>query len=265
MPTAKWATYFAQMSVVVATAGVLNVGLIHGQAPAVPQTDPALVERGRTLYAKDCASCHGNDGRGGSAPDLIRSEVVLHDRGQNKQGANFGPVLSTAPHAFKYDQKQLKDLSQFLTFNVNGILRSGPSNRPSNLLAGNATTGGAFFQKNCASCHSTTGDLAGIGKRFDPAAIQQRFVFPNRIIGGVKKKTQVTVELPGANAVTGALIRIDDFHVTLRLPSGVLQSFTRGPKVKVKVDDPLVGHYELLDRYTDDDIHNMTTYLETLK
>ena len=39
----------------------------------------------------------------------------------------------------------------------------------------------------------------------------------------------------------------------------------RAANVKVEVNDPLAAHHELLDRYTDADIHNIVTYLETLK
>ena len=35
--------------------------------------------------------------------------------------------------------------------------------------------------------------------------------------------------------------------------------------MKVHVIDPLQGHIDLLSKYTDDDMHNMLTYLVTLK
>jgi len=34
---------------------------------------------------------------------------------------------------------------------------------------------------------------------------------------------------------------------------------------KVEIRDPLKAHSELLGKYTDTDIHNMTAYLVTLK
>ena len=249
------------MSVVFGT----STSNLYAQAPSVPKTDPAMVERGKVAYARDCASCHGADARGAGAPDLIRSLAVLHDRGQGLEGANYAEILKKAPHSFDYTQNDLRELSQFLIYSVNGTLRSGPLNHPTNMLAGDAKAGEAFFQKNCVSCHSVSGDMAGIGKRYDPVTLQQRFVFPNRVLGGMKKKTQVTVTPPNSSPVTGTLVRIDDFNVTMRLASGDQKTFARGNGVKIHVDDPLEGHYKLLDRYTNDDIHNMTTFLETLK
>jgi cytochrome c oxidase cbb3-type subunit 3 len=35
--------------------------------------------------------------------------------------------------------------------------------------------------------------------------------------------------------------------------------------VKIEVHDPLAAHAALLDKYTDADMHNIFTYLETLK
>ena len=47
--------------------------------------------------------------------------------------------------------------------------------------------------------------------------------------------------------------------------SGADQSFDRGPGVIVAVRDPLAAHRTLLDRYTDTNMHDLTTYLWTLK
>ena len=38
-----------------------------------------------------------------------------------------------------------------------------------------------------------------------------------------------------------------------------------GSGIKVVLQDPLEGHEQLLKRYTDTDMHNLFTYLETLK
>ena len=51
-------------------------------------------------------------------------------------GKELGPLLTTGPnHNFTYNEKQLADLSQFLTASVNGILRSGYNAQPTNLLS----------------------------------------------------------------------------------------------------------------------------------
>ena len=66
--------------------------------------------------------------------------------------------------------------------------------------------------------------------------------------------------------VSGTLDRVDDFSVSLRDASGDYHSFTReGGSPKVEIHDPLKAHSDLLGKYTDADIHNLTAYLVTLK
>ncbi len=261
--------------------GILSAALALGseKLPAAGQfaglsVDPASASRGTKVYAASCASCHGPDGRGGQAgPDLIRSKVVLHDRVNSLHGVELGTVLRTGPdHHFDFDKSQLSDLSQFLTQNVNKTLRSGYSNEPTHLLTGDTKAGEAYFRGpgGCTQCHSTSGDLAGIAKRYDPATLQQKFIFPNSGARGSRaaarvKKVQVIVTLPSGKSFGGSLIHIDDFTVALRNDAGIYQSFSRTHGVKVKTIDPYAGHVALLDRYSDNDIHNVTTFLETLK
>ncbi len=264
----------------VATTLLSLAGPLYVQAQIQPPpVDQASADRGGQIFTQRCSQCHGADARGGSAPDLIRSLPVLHDRAQQLHGSELAPLLQKLPdHAFGLSQDQVADLSQFLTRAVNKILRSGYSNQPSDMLSGDAHAGEAFFNGagGCNKCHSVTGDLAGIGAKTDPSALQQRFVFPQSAGGGRgrgatasasanRPKTQVTVTPPGAPAVAGTLLRIDDFNVTLQDSSGMQRTFTRSAGMKVDVNDPYAAHVALLDIYTDADMHNLTAYLESLK
>jgi len=76
----------------------------------------------------------------------------------------------------------------------------------------------------------------------------------------------VTVTLPSGQKISGTLDRIDDFIVSLRDDAGTYRSFTRdGATPNVEIRDPLKAHRDLLSKYTDADIHNVTAYLVTLK
>jgi mono/diheme cytochrome c family protein/small nuclear ribonucleoprotein (snRNP)-like protein len=240
---------------------------LQAQFPQSP-VDPARAESGSKIYAGNCARCHGDDVRGTTtAPDLLRSVAVLHDRRQMLYGKELGPLLTAGPnHSYKFNEKELGDLSQFLTASVNGILRSGYNAQPTNLLSGDAKAGEAYFNGagGCSKCHSTTGDFAGLGKRYTPSALQQKFLFPGSGLFN-KRKVQVAVKLASGKAYSGDLVRIDDFTVTLRETSGEYRSFNRVPGIHVTTVDPFAAHIELLDKYTDTDIHNLTTYLVTIK
>jgi cytochrome c oxidase cbb3-type subunit 3 len=246
--------------------GLLVAPALHAQFPR-STVDTAVAARGASVYAKDCAHCHGEDGRGMDAnPDLVRSTVVLHDRREMLMGKELTAYLkSTPPNIFKYNDKEAAELSQYLTQNINKILRSGYDTRSQQMLAGDAVAGQMYFNGagGCSTCHSATGDLAGIGKKYDPVVLQQRFIFPQTVIG-TKLKPQVTVEVAGKRT-TGELVRVDDFTVALRGKNGETRSFNRTAGTRVTMVDPYAGHVELLEKYTDKDIHNLTTYLDTLQ
>jgi cytochrome c553 len=249
-----------------ATLGMLAATASRAQFPR-SVTEPTAVERGGKTYANDCARCHGADTRGlPPVPDLLRSTIVLHDRREMLHGKELAPFLkSTPPHKFDFNAKQADDLSQFLSASVNKILRSGYDDHPTHLTEGDAKAGEAFFHGTggCDKCHSTTGDLAGLGKRYSTAALQQKYLFPN---GGIGKKAPITavVKFPNGTTATGDVVRIDDFNVTLR-DDGNLRTIARTAGVKVTTTNPYAAHEALLEKYTDADIHNLTTFLDTLK
>ena len=237
--------------------------------------DTAAADRGKALYTANCASCHGPMARGGSAgPDLVRSVTLLHDR----YGSTLGPLLR-ASHPLpagqrlpSFSEDQIKDLSHFLHQQVNDTLRSGPYTKVLNVLTGDSKAGAAYFNGPgaCNQCHSPTEDLAGIASKYDPATLQQRFLFP-RTIGFTRnglistRPVTVTVTTPDGESTSGDLMHIDDFTVSSRDAAGDYHSWKRTPQLKVEKHDPYAAHDELLDKYTDKDIHNVVAYLETLK
>jgi cytochrome c oxidase cbb3-type subunit III len=227
------------------------------------RVDNAAADRGRAVYAKQCINCHGSTAKGTDrGPDLIRSTVVLRDR----LGNAIGPATRSGAHNATLSAAEIVDLSHFLHQRVEAIASNRNARGPLPVLTGDPEAGRAYFNGTgrCSSCHSPTGDLAGIATRIpDAANLQQRFLFPTLRRAG--KQVQVTVTVAKQAPVTGELVRADDFFVSLRDASGEYHAVNRGPGVTVVVSDPLATHYELLDRYTDTDMHNLTAYLARLK
>ena len=85
--------------------------------------------------------------------------------------------------------------------------------------------------------------------------------------GGVAqtKPVMVTVTPSSGAAVTGRLISLDDFSVSLRDSEGEYHTWNRTSDLKVEKNDPYSAHIALLDQYTDKNIHDVVAYLETLK
>jgi mono/diheme cytochrome c family protein len=251
--------------------------------PPRPPADPAVVERGQALYGVHCAFCHGPDARGGieGGPNLLRSQLVLSDQ----NGELIAEVVlngrpGTAMPPIKLAAEQISDIAAFVhSFRVGGYDVS--RERPLSIVVGEATAGEAVFQSRCASCHSLTGDLKGFSVKFsDPRQLQQAWLMPSaggrgggRGGGGGGGATAssvspatVTVTLPSGQKVAGRLLRIDDFIVTLAHEDGTERTFARkGAIPKVEIHDPLQPHRELLAKYTDKEIHDLTAFLVTVK
>jgi cytochrome c2 len=143
-----------------------------------------------------------------------------------------------------------------------------------NIVTGDPKAGAAYFQAHCANCHSPTGDLAHVAKRYEAVALQGRFLYPqtsNPFGQGPppdpRALKHVTVALPSGQSYSGVLVRIDDFSVALREDSGEYHSWNYDDVkgIRVDVQDPLETHAKLLRQYTDADMHNVLAYLETLK
>src|SRR5688572_20016942 len=254
-----------RLAAVVALLVFFGIGAFAQGGPYERQrVDNAAADRGRALYAKHCINCHGSTAKGTDrGPDLIRSTVVLRDR----LGNGIGPAIKSGAHDAVLAAAEIVDLSHFLHQRVEAIASNREARGPLPVLTGNPEAGRAYFNGagRCSSCHAPTGDLAGIATRIpDAANLQQRFLFPALRRGGAKQ-IEVTVTAPKQAPVTGVLVRIDDFVVSLREASGEYRAFNRVPGVTVVVNDPLAAHHELLDRYTDADMHNLTAFLARLK
>ncbi|MDQ6698869.1 MAG: c-type cytochrome [Acidobacteriota bacterium] len=242
----------------------------------VQVVDTVAADRGKGVYIAECITCHGQRARGkDDAPDLVRSLVVLHDRYGNSLAPFFkkGHQTQSGRPSANFTQAQVGDLAHFLHQRVADTLRSGPYSKVLNVLTGDAKAGASYFTGDgkCNTCHSSTGDLAGIGAKYDPPTLQQRFLFP-RAVGFVRgggvaatKPLTVTVTPQSGAPVSGVLDKIDDFNVSLRDASGEYHSFERTAGVKVETHDPYAKHYELLDLYTDQNIHDVVAYLAGLK
>ena len=253
-----------------------NTGGWSPGADDKPIVDGKAVAAAEPLWTEDCATCHGRDARGTSkGPNLVRSLLVLSDRYGNKIGPYLRSQHPKLPSGkiLEPTDTQVLLFAHLLRSRLNDTLRGAPMFKPGNILVGDAKAGAAYFSGDgrCTQCHSATGDLAGIASRFsDPVNLQQRVLFPFGVGGrrggtGRAPVVRVTVTPPSGPAVTGDLVQMDDFYVTLRGEDGQPRTFRRAPGVKLVKDDPFAAHVALLDQITDPQIHDVVAYLWTLK
>lgn len=244
--------------------------------PHAPAAPAAEVARGKRIFQANCSFCHGPDAMGGEGggPELLVTKVLMEDR----NGDILTPIVH---HGFPPRMPSFSSLSGSDIRAIAAYLHSLPvTNRGQrtklNIVVGNAQAGEAYFKQNCTTCHTTTGNgpgsLAGIGSEYSPRVIQDFIVsggegrLPPNVSKPTIPPTTVTVTLASGKTVKGKLDNLSPFVVSLTEADGTRLSFPRNGSVpKVVVHDPLMWHIDMLAKWKDTNIHNLTAYLVTLK
>jgi cytochrome c oxidase cbb3-type subunit 3 len=236
-----------------------------------------VIVRGKSLYEAQCASCHMTDLRGSATgPNLLRSGVALADQ----HGELVGAAVAKHTPALTPAAQDVVAIAEYLhsVHATMGGQGSPPGRNPTdielNVLVGDAKAGEAQFATLCASCHSISGDLKGIGAKFsDARALQNGWVVGSSSTfgGGRGGGNPATVTLADGSKLEGTLVRKDDFLVVITLPDGTRKSMARTNGIpKVDVKDPAEAHKNMVMKLIFDDpdnkkLHDITAYLWSIK
>jgi cytochrome c oxidase cbb3-type subunit III len=247
-------------------SALLLVGVSAASAQTAKPTSQSAPARGKSLFARDCAFCHARDAAGGeSGPDLTRSRLVARDvRGDRIRAVlHDGRIEKGMPAFARLTVPEVNDLIAFIRQQTRE-LNSKPGGRRgvdvADLQTGNVEQGKAYFDGpgKCSSCHSPTGDLAGIATRREGLELEMQMLYPQNA------KSKLTVTTPSGETFTGTLTFKDEFHIAMTDPEGWHRSWPIRA-VAYKIDSPVDAHVEQFEKYTDDDIHNLMAYLQTLR
>jgi cytochrome c oxidase cbb3-type subunit III len=235
-----------------------------------PQTYPIeQIQTGELRFVSQCGFCHGRDAAGGdTGPDLTRSELVAEDT----RGDRIGPLLRTGRPdqgmpSFNLSDPDRDAIVAFIHDQKTKFEALGGGRRSvdvADLATGDAGAGDRYFNGagGCSGCHSPTGDLAGIATRYQGLTLLQRMLYPSG--RPAPARPTVTLTLASGEKLTGPLASEDEFTIAVLDPAGSRQAYEKST-VKFTIDDPMAAHFTQLGKYTDDDMHNVFAYLETLK
>ena len=226
--------------------------------------DKMAAARAAPLYRQHCSFCHGPQAHGATGPGLITSDIVLGD----DHGEHLAPFLKIGrpekgmPAFSHLSSRQLIDLAEFLHQQVEDVANRGAYQVP-NILVGDAAKGQAFVTANCTTCH-TAASFLHIAARFrSPDQLQRSWIWPPRRDGSLAITANVTE--PSGEIISGRVIEVSDFRITLLDGAGQTHVVDCGPGIDVQIKDPLAPHQALVMTLKNDDMHNVTAYLETLK
>ena len=237
----------------------------QGPLPEHAKFESRQVDAGGGLFLQNCAFCHGKDAGGGeSGPDLTRSKLVSGD----KNGEAIGQVvrngrLEKGMPRFALSDAEILNLVAFI-HSQQDLAMSQTGTRKgveeSDLRTGNAEAGKRYFEGagGCTTCHSATGNLAGVATRYTGLRLLEQMLYPR------DAKATATVKTSTGQAYAGVLEYQDEFRIGLKDSLGEYHSWPVSA-ITFKVDDPAAQHVEIMSKYTDIDMHNVLAYLQTLK
>jgi cytochrome c oxidase cbb3-type subunit 3 len=269
-------------------------GAVMAQAPAPATPVSASVARGEALYNQlGCVACHGVAGQGGTnnAPDLGRSTLAqISDGGMTLQAfLNVGRPERGMPASPGLTTAQASDLSDRLrafaaaqaaqAARTGGGLPAALDGTTLSILVGDPNHGRTFFNGpvgKCATCHavrenqpSPAANLAHIAAKYKTDKdLQAHWLLPRDQAWSPRDDNTVTAVASYADghSVSGTLTSVSDFKLVIRDAAGARTTIpiVKG-EPKVRLVDRLQPHLDLFRSYQDNDIHNVTAYLATLK
>lgn len=258
-------------TVFVTVAITISVACITAAEEHVDNSRQELIESGRQRFASECGFCHGRDAQGGSRGlDLTRSELLVADP-EGKlimRLVKRGRVEKGMPAFNNIDEPGLQAIIAFIQ-NQKRVVESLNGNRrsvlPEDLAVGDVESGEKYFNSNCSGCHSANGDMAGIANRLQGLPLLRRMLYPGSEGRNASRKLPaLSVTTAAGREYTGELVYRDEFTVAMTDAEGNYLSWAI-KNISYEINDPLGAHVRQLGRYTDKDIHNVYTFLSTLK
>lgn len=222
-------------------------------------------EVGGSLFLQNCAFCHGKDAGGGeSGPDLTRSKLVASDKnGEKIMEVLHGSRVDKGMPRFGLPENEMMALVAFIHKQQDAFMSETGTRKgvdEADLQTGNAAAGKAYFDGagGCVQCHSATGNLAGVATKYSGLKLEQQMLYPSEI------KNKVEVKTATGQTYAGVVEYQDEFMIGMRDSVGIYHSWPTSA-ITFKVTNPAEAHIALFSKYTDDDIHNVLAYIQTMK
>lgn len=229
------------------------------------QPDPVAAARAAPIYQQNCAFCHGPQARGATGPGLITSDMVLGD----DHGEHLAPFFKVGrpekgmPAFGQLSDRELIDLAEYLHQQIEDVANRG-AYEVRNIVVGDPAKGQAYFMAKCMGCHTASTFIHIASRLRSPDQLQRNWIWPSRTDSETLAIT-ATVTTSTGQAVSGRVLQMSDFRITVVDNNGQEHVIDRRSYVHVHIQDPLTPHEALLATLKNDDMHDVTAYLELLK
>ncbi len=235
-----------------ALLGLVSATALHAQQPEPPP--------GAAIFASNCATCHGADGRGGEhAPNIATAPEVQRLADRDLAGIVRNGIPGAGMPAFSSLQPQQLDA-------VVSYLRILQGRGDIVKLPGDPARGEALFfgKAQCSDCHMVKGkggfigsDLSFYGADARPDQIRAIILDPDKNLPSQKKATTVVTRT--GQKLTGMLKVNDNFSLSLQTPDGAFHFLPRSELVQVDI-----GSSSLMpaaSKLSDKEVDDLVSYL----
>jgi cytochrome c oxidase cbb3-type subunit III len=239
------------------------------QSPISSQT-PDDLERGRRLFERQCARCHGMRGAGGTGPALTSSVLSrAPDDPALFSVIKEGIRGSEMPPTWQMIDREIWQVAGY----VRSLGRQGQV-----ALPGDPERGQRLYETKgqCVLCHIVRGrgsslgpDLTGIGARRGPDHLRSMLLNPGaskaRDSSGYLQFFVISVVTPDGREVRGLRINEDTFTLQLRDADNRLYSFRKQDLKELKRDSSgsLMPSYKTV--FSPTEIDDLIAYLASLR
>ena len=257
-----------------ARPGALARGLIAGAAvwlaaagvPAAAQDhteyEPADIAYGQTVYARECAVCHAEDGAGIAGVDLRNGPLRrgATDRGL-RQVIRLG-IPESGMLAFDFDAAEMTGIVAYLrnmNYEADAVALGDPAR-------GRAVFTGAG---DCLRCHRVGAegprlavDLTSIGARRAASALRRTLLDPSGTMRPIDRP--VTLVTADGETITGRRLNEDTYTVQIIDDAGRLRSFDKADlqRLDLSAESPMPAFG---DRLAPEELADLLAYLMSLK
>jgi cytochrome c oxidase cbb3-type subunit III len=240
--------------------GLVSITNLRAQQPA--STTTAAAVQGSMLFASNCGSCHGSDGRGGEhGPDIATASDVQRLADSDLIAIAKNGVPGTGMPAFGWlGQGKLTAIVQYL--------RTLQGRQLDIKLPGNPKSGEALFfgGARCSKCHMVNGkggfigsDLSLYGAAESAGQIRSVIMDPERNLPPQKKATTVVTHT--GQKFTGMLKVDDNFSISIQTMDGSFHFFQKSKLTHIDLGSHSLMPANYGSMLSDEQINDLVSYL----